>query len=1442
MERVLTGILLATLVALCPQLSQSNPIPDYYSAPGKSQDRSEAVTQMERIDPFSGSLNLSYVDIHLPGSNGFDININRIYRSLAGDPNLIGQPYLKGARKVTGLGWDIHMGRVWTHNNKPITGATCRTNNVSFEKSPVLELADGSRISLVDAKPGIDHYDLIGRNNWIARCRSNGGLEVYDSKGTKYTYSLWGLVGITDFQQDNQFAYLVTRIEDTYGNRININYTSRITNYKVIESVTANDGRRVTFNYKKLNSSKTLLKSISAHGRTVKYQYKSVPSGNGKVFLSQAVPPQGRSWKYQYKTSAGAGRYSISGVTSPTSLKSEYTFGAVAFDGSTFEKTTVVTRKKLSWGNKSADWTYSYSPAGTGRPVLGSFPSNMEQDVTTIVGPYYCQKYTHIGNQAITKSTLSGVSPYIYLVGTLTEKVQYRDRNCSHVLQRDLYDWAEIEISEQNNVQRRGLKVQEEYSFPVLRQRETTLNGDLYRETYSNFDVYGNPQRIDSRGSKSKITYLSYKNDLQRWIVGLPLENRISNIPGSTKNTYTSQGNLSRSDAYGVITQYHYDGRGNLSSQTDPAGRITRYSNYSAGQPEKTTYPDSSTVKLSVNRFGEVESFTDQLNRTTGYSYDHLGRLTYINTPRSNDSNIKISYSYPRSGIRRTLKRGRFKEQKTFDAQGSLTNQTSEGISLSYSYDLLGRKVQDYLPNSKSLFSRTEYDALGRTTKMTHADGSSQRFEYNSNYSVKHTDENNRIRYQHFDVFGNPSEKALKQFEIPGGQLLKITRNNLLQPISYQYVTYTGSKTRNLSYNNKRFLIKETHPDYGDVSYTHYNDGQVKTKQTGFQPAINYTYDSFGRLQSINYPEDTPDESYQYDLYGNMTEVTKGDSIRRYEYDLGNNLSKETLLIQGGNSFVAQYEYNAIDALNYLTYPSGRRINLKPDDLGRPRSVSGFVSRIEYFPNGMLKRVNYGNGRKQIFTQSAQRLWPDTQIIAGVMSFDYAFDPKGNMKSMSSITGPYPDLVMQYDSNDQLISTARGSTTESFAYDYAHNITSNNRGTQNLSLAYSSADWRLSSVNKDGVISDVNYDDYGHTTSIGVERRYSFGHDGHLKTYNNHTKYAYDGAGNRFLKTDPDRRREFFYSRSGLLLAEYDPIAQGGLEHIYLQKKRIASLIQCASDLDSDGDGESDCKEQLRTQPPAPAPDNSDTGDDNNGGDNSGGDNSGDDGSDDGDNSGDNGDSGGDGTGEDDGSVDNIPDGNCTDYDPNDTLSNDIIDPNEQWQCRRTLPADAAYFVFSELCIDPTQNIYRLEHYDMRPPGSPERPPEPVPVVDDSWYCNDIVPIQNEFRHQLCISGREDAYAIQVTRVAGGCSGGTDDGTGPDDDNGGGGTGNGGSGGNGDNGEDDCPDTGICVGDGGGGTGGPVDECPATAICVGGGGNGPVIIQARRNNSGKKGD
>ena len=164
---------------LLTAVSPAEEIRDYYAEPGLNPFK-ETVNQdfHEHIDPFSGTLQLKYTDLIVPGNGGMDIRIHRVYTSL--------QEWELGVRRATGVGWTMHFGRIVVPQGHVDKICNQSSWSVSVRDNPSLELPDGGRGLLVLSTEGTN--TLVTKSNWKAVCGENGGfgLVVTSPEGTVY--------------------------------------------------------------------------------------------------------------------------------------------------------------------------------------------------------------------------------------------------------------------------------------------------------------------------------------------------------------------------------------------------------------------------------------------------------------------------------------------------------------------------------------------------------------------------------------------------------------------------------------------------------------------------------------------------------------------------------------------------------------------------------------------------------------------------------------------------------------------------------------------------------------------------------------------------------------------------------------------------------------------------------------------------------------------------------------------------------------------------------------------------------------------------------------------------------------------------------------------------------------------------------------------------------
>lgn len=319
-----------------------DPLPGYYSAPGLDPHRDYHSQHFnEFIDPFTGRLQLHYVDIFLPGNGSFDLRVQRSYTNP--DAAFTG-------RNVNGKGWTMHFGRVLKGDSDICSGV----GQVSVLKNPVLELPDGGT-QLLYHRPG--QYPLyLTAARWAAECATGGaGLIVTSPEGVRYEMTHLANVGT---MLDPEYAWYAKRITDRNGNYFDVTYSTNPNGYLLIKSVMASDGREVSFSYFDELNDKVRLQNVSTSGQTWSYDYAPIPGLANQFFLTRVTRPDGAAWQYAYNANIApaAGSYAINGVTYPQG-------GTLNYGYTYMESTDQLTLAlALSQGENGLNQRFHYAP------------------------------------------------------------------------------------------------------------------------------------------------------------------------------------------------------------------------------------------------------------------------------------------------------------------------------------------------------------------------------------------------------------------------------------------------------------------------------------------------------------------------------------------------------------------------------------------------------------------------------------------------------------------------------------------------------------------------------------------------------------------------------------------------------------------------------------------------------------------------------------------------------------------------------------------------------------------------------------------------------------------------------------------------------------------------------------------------------------------------
>ena len=1133
-KKFLLIILTVWLSILFPMGSQGattiDVIPDFYRSPGISPDR-EYIGQNfhEYIDPFSGALQLHYIDIQIPGNGGFDLKVERSYNSSS--INWI-TPFNRSS--LAGLGWTLHFGRVIKGIN--LGGICINDNPNTVSNNPVLELPDGSRQIL--AFTGKSSPLLLTTQRWRADCIGVGtGLTVYAPNGTYYDMSQQVI-------EMGESSWYPKKITDRNGNFITITYVSNTT--AEIASVKASDGRILNFTYAGVGTTSHRVTSIDAgEGQIYYYDYTAIPGVLGGYYLTAVRQPDGRKWQYTYNNllpNYQAGSYFLKQVTYPEGGSISYLYDFVYFDPQNINppgRSVVIAKKADSLGGT---WSFTYSPGAIG-----------EYDKTVVNSPSGATTYNHIGPNYSKYGT-------VWMVGLLMKKQ-------IGSIQTETYTWDKQKISDENNFRPTGLfisKFDEEVDAPIMTGKTITRDGASYQTTYSQFDSYGNPQTVTQSGPNggNRTTTLSYFIDATKWIINQVKNESFSG--SSTSRSFDARGNLTILTQNGITTRHTYDSSGNMASTTFPRGLVHSYSDYKRGTPQSEIQPEGINISRTISNAGNLLMERNGEGNVTNYNYDTSNRLISIRPPLGNVTTIAYSPSYS-TEIKKTATRGSLQQITTFDGFSRPTSIVLGGITYTYRYDALGRCIFTSNPNS-SAGTTYQYDMLDRVTKTTHADGTSQTMAYGAG-NRKVTDERGYTTTYAYRAYGDPAQQLLMSVSAPiAAANISLSRN------SVDLVTkiIQNGKTRQYGYNSNYYLTSVTYPETGTTTYGRDLAGNMTSRQVGSSGVTTYTYDNQNRLYNVDYPRGTEFVTHTYTKTNKLKTVTSLNAARNFTYDANDNLKVDALTIEG-YALQAKYNYNTNDQLISMIYPySSQSVSFSPDVFGRPTQVSNYVTNVKYWPSGQVQEILYDNGATTKYGQNT-RLWPSYFQASKSKVYtnsQYTYDGVGNLTAIADATDTNYRRTLGYDAINRLTTAGGPWGSGSIVYNGSGDITRQTFGSSSLwNYTYDSSN-RLSQISGTQPAT-LTYDAYGDVQSDG---RYYYVYDDvpNLRCASTttpcsssayKTEYIYDGLNHRASVNQAGVKTYEFYDNKGQILVELNPKTKRLVEYFYLGNQRVAQRV-----------------------------------------------------------------------------------------------------------------------------------------------------------------------------------------------------------------------------------------------------------------------------------------
>ena len=606
------------------------------------------------------------------------------------------------------------------------------------------------------------------------------------------------------------------------------------------------------------------------------------------------------------------------------------------------------------------------------------------------------------------------------------------------------------------------------------------------------------PTQITEPNRVTTLSYDSHGNLTQKTIA----DASNSNNTRTWNYAYNANGQVTQADGprtdVADITQYRYDGKGDLASVTDALGHVTTISAYDAdGQPLTLQDPNGLITQLAYDPRGRLLS-RNTGGETTAYSYDAAGQVLKITHPDASFAAFSYDPAHRLTQVSDNLGN---KIVYTLDAND---NQT---------------KKQIYDPSSTLTRSLSQtFDAVNRLQTSVGAQGQTTTYGYDNNGNLTSvTDPLSNVTTRSFDALNrlfasiDPlSGKTQYQFD---------ANDNLAQ------VTDPRSANTVYSYDGLGNKTKQTSPDTGTTTYTYDAAGNIITRTDARGMQTLYAYDALNRLIKKSFTPnshygDISSVTYQYDQgkygIGHLTGMTDTSGATTWLYEIHGRMVQQQQTI-GLVTLTTHYQYDAAGRLSQLTTPANNTIAYQYNANGQVNAmtVDGTVllNSAKYQPFGPIRSWVWGNGT----------------------AYNRSYDLDGRLTKLPLGTD---NRSYTYDADSRIIGETSDGTVQSVSPVF---ISATNAGTTNYAIK-PTGNALLSETIANGTVFNMGYDVVGNLLSDGFNS-YQYDLGSRLMTVGSDS-FQMDGLGKRVAKVNLSTGNRYFaYDKAGHLLGEYN--AQG---------------------------------------------------------------------------------------------------------------------------------------------------------------------------------------------------------------------------------------------------------------------------------------------------------
>lgn len=472
----------------------------------------------------------------------------------------------------------------------------------------------------------------------------------------------------------------------------------------------------------------------------------------------------------------------------------------------------------------------------------------------------------------------------------------------------------------------------------IVSQLQTVTTPDGIVTSYTSYDKNGNPLEIKVKGTDQHE---------QRTVQEFDALNRLRKVTRYAENlpdNITRYGYDNNNNRNSIIdpetheTKYQFNHQAQVTKVTDARQKDTIYEYGSNGCPscsgvDKLTGITDARLKKTEYKYdtlGRLERETDPLGKVIRYTYyDNNLLKEKIDTTTPTAEIILITHYYYTTGrLQKKQYADGTETSFTYYPDGALETATNPNISYTYTYYTNGwlKSVTD---SNGRVINYDEYDNIGQRKTVNYFPTTPDARTITYHYDPANNRLDTITSAAGAFVIGYDNMGRRKTVSYPNGIIATTGYDDLNRLNSLVHAPQTGQPITSSGYTHYPAGNRETKTGTISETYT-YDEIYRLTKAITPRGTENYTYDDVGNRQTGPGPRDT---SYQYN---DGNQITAGRTLS-YLYDNQGNQTQRIINNAPDKSWVYTWDYeNRLTKIEKGKGTSEKRTtSFKYDPLGR---------------------------------------------------------------------------------------------------------------------------------------------------------------------------------------------------------------------------------------------------------------------------------------------------------------------------------------------------------------------------------------------------------------------------------------------------------------------------------------------------------------------------